>query len=295
MTTAAFRYIDPSSYDPNATKPFEKPWNKVDGPGISFKLKEVECHVEDLRGQETEFTVDNVGFAIYNAPANETSFTDEEQVTTSYFTEVENLLRERLPGIKRIVIFNHTIRRRSVESARNPVCLVHVDQTPAAAEARVRRHLPDEDATELLKGRYQIINVWRPIQNPASDFPLAVIDWRSTNPSDYVEVNLLYPKEYQEPGSIVSSPSSSSTDGYEVKREQYAIAPNKGHRFFYAKDMKPEEVMLIKCFDSSSHTMTAGATDIAHGACHTAFNDPQTQAGSPGRQSIEVRCLVFYD
>ncbi|CAG8123960.1 unnamed protein product [Penicillium salamii] len=58
--------------------------------------------------------------------------------------------------------------------------------------------------------------------------------------------------------------------------------------------MTPEEVMLIKCFDSRSHAMTDGETSIAHGACHTAFFDPQTKTGSPGRQSIEVRCLVFY-
>lgn len=70
---------------------------------------------------------------------------------------------------------------------------VHVDQTEGAAEARVRRHLGDE-ADELLKNRYQIINVWRPIENPATDFPLAVIDWRSTSPEDFIPVDLLYPK-----------------------------------------------------------------------------------------------------
>jgi hypothetical protein len=34
---------------------------------------------------------------------------------------------------------------------------------------------------------------WRPIENPASDFPLALIDWRSIAPSDFVKVDLLYP------------------------------------------------------------------------------------------------------
>jgi hypothetical protein len=29
MTTAAFKYIDRASYDPNATEPFKKPWGKV--------------------------------------------------------------------------------------------------------------------------------------------------------------------------------------------------------------------------------------------------------------------------
>ena len=71
--------------------------------------------------------------------------------------------------MKKVAIFDHTIRRRTPGSARSPVQLVHVDQTPRAAEARVRRHLPEDEVEELLKGRYKIINVWRPIENPASD------------------------------------------------------------------------------------------------------------------------------
>ncbi|KAG7106423.1 Aspirochlorine biosynthesis protein N like [Verticillium longisporum] len=71
---------------------------------------------------------------------------------------------------------------------------LHVDQTPWAAEARVRRHVEGPaEADRLLQGRYQIINVWRPIGHPASDFPLAVVDWRTTRPDDLVKVDLLYP------------------------------------------------------------------------------------------------------
>lgn len=296
MTTATFKYIDPSSYDPHATEPFKKPWSKVDGPGYSFKLTDHECAVENLRGHESEFSVDNAGFAVCRAPAKETAFTDDEQVRTGYYAEVEELLRKQLPGVKRVVIFDHTIRRRTKGSARSPVELVHVDQTPRAAEMRVRRHLPENEAAELLNGRYQIINVWRPIQNPASDFPLAVIDWRSTTPADFVKVDLLYPKNHRELGEVAPDPNSAQlTEGYEVTGETYAIAPHKKHHFYYQKDMTPEEVMLIKCFDSRSATMTDGQTEIAHGACHTAFFDPNTPAEAPGRQSIEVRCLVFYD
>ncbi|CAI7672407.1 unnamed protein product [Penicillium crustosum] len=293
MTTAAFRYIDRASYDPNATEPFKKPWGKVDGPGRSYQLTELERKVEDLRGQESHYTTDNSGFALYNSPAKETAFTDDAKVRAGYYAEVEELLRKKLPGVKKVAIFDHTIRRRTPGSARSPVQLVHVDQTPRAAEARVRRHLPEDEVEELLKGRYQIINVWRPIENPASDFPLALIDWRSIAPDDFVKVDLLYPKEWQEKGEVApDSESMFSTEGYEVKGETYAIAPNEGHRFFYAKDMTPEEVMFIKCFDSRSHTMTEGKTDIAHGSGHTAFFDPQTPAGSPGRQSIEFLSYI---
>ncbi|KAJ5473589.1 hypothetical protein N7475_003155 [Penicillium sp. IBT 31633x] len=296
MTTATFKYIDPASYDATATEPFKKPWGKVDGPGYSYKLTDRERKVSDLRGQESNFTTDNAGFAIYKSPAKETAFTDDAEVRSGYYAEVEALLREKLPGVKKVAIFDHTIRRRLPGSARSPVQLVHVDQTPQAAETRVRRHLPENEVDELLKGRYQIINVWRPIENPASDFPLALIDWRSIAPDDFVKVDLLYPKEWRESGEVAPDPESSfSTEGYEVKGETYAIAPNEEHRFYYAKDMTPDEAFFIKCFDSRSHTLTGGKTDIAHGSGHTAFFDPQTPAGSPGRQSIEVRCLVFYE
>lgn len=231
MTTATFKYIDPASYDPHATEPFKKPWGKVDGPGRSYNLTDRERKVENLRGQESEFTTDNSGFAVYNAPAKERLFTDDEAVKVGYYAEVEELLRKQLRGVKKVTIFDHTIRRRLPGSARSPVQLVHVDQTPAAAEKRVRRHLPEDEVEELLKGRYQIINVWRPIENPATDFPLAVVDWRSTKPDDFVKVDLLYPKEWAQGREVAPDPeSASSTDGYEVKGETFAIAPNEGRK-----------------------------------------------------------------
>lgn len=186
MTTSTFKYVDPTSYV-ESNEPFVKPWSKVDGPGWSFKFEDRESYVHDIRGSESQYHTDTSGFAVYNHPAKEKKFTDEAAVRSGYYEEVENILRSKLPGIKKVVIFDHTIRRRTKASPRQPVQQVHVDQTPGAAETRVRRHLPADEAEELLKGRYQIINVWRPIENPASDFPLAVIDWRSSEPSDFVK------------------------------------------------------------------------------------------------------------
>lgn len=296
MTTTTFRYIDPSSYDPRATEPFKRPWNKVDGPGFSYKLLPCPRNVQDIRGRESEFTTDNSGFAVYEAPSQETHFTNEEQIRTNYYNEIEDILRKTHDGIKKVVIFDHTIRRNIPGAARNPVQLVHIDQTPFAAELRVRRHLPEHEVQELLGGRYQIINVWRPIEHPASDFPLGVLDWRSTKPEDFVKVDLLYPKDADKRGEVAPDPESlDSAEGYEPRGEQYAIAPNDAHQFYYLRDMRPDEVMMIKCFDSRSHLVTGGETNIAHGSGHSAFIDPLTPADAPPRQSIEVRCLVFYD
>jgi hypothetical protein len=135
--------------------------------------------------------------------------------------------------------------------------------------------------------------------------PLAVIDWRSTSPSDFIPVDLMYPKrndsaspdsEDDDRGKEVLPDSNSytSTVGYEVKGETLGVAANEKHQFYYMKDMTPEEVMLLKCFDSRGEGMEQGVDGLALRTPHTAFVDPQTPPGAPGRQSIEVRCLVFY-
>lgn len=297
MTTSTFKHIDPS------TSISEKPWSKVDGPGMSFQMKDHQRSVHNIRDDADSFTTDNSGFAVYNTPAKEKLFTDDAAVREGYYQEVENMLRQRLPGIKKVFIFDHTIRRRNKDSPRQPVQQVHVDQTPAAAEVRVRRHLPHDEAEELLKGRYQIINVWRPIENPASDTPLAVIDWRSTSPSDFIPVDLMYPKRADSAmddddrgkEKLPDEQDWFSTEGYEVRGETLGVAASDQHKFFYMKDMTPDEVMLLKCFDSWGEGMPNGKKGLAVRTPHTAFIDPNTPEGAPGRQSIEVRCLVFYE
>lgn len=86
-----------------------------------------------------------------------------------------------------------------------------------------------------------------------------------------------------------------STEGYEVKGETLAVAPNDSHRFYYVKDMTPDDVMLLKCYDSRGEGQPGGRKGIAVRTPHTAFFDPDTPKEAPGRQSIEVRCLVFYE
>ena len=67
-------------------------------------------------------------------------------------------------GAVRVFIFDHTIRRQPKDERakgiqlRGPVRRVHIDQSYSASEQRVTHHLPEE-ANELLKKRFQIINV----------------------------------------------------------------------------------------------------------------------------------------
>lgn len=133
--------------------------------------------------------------------------------------------------------------------------------------------------------------------------PLAVVDWRSTSPQDFIPVDLMYPKradsvhDDDDRGKEVlpTDQSHASTDNYEVKGETLGVAPNEAHKFYYQKDMGTEEVCLLKCYDSFGEGEPDGKEGVAVRTPHTAFVDPETKADAPGRQSIEVRCLVFYE
>jgi hypothetical protein len=69
--------------------------------------------------------------------------------------------------------------------------------------------------------------------------------------------------------------------------EIYALKYNPAHHWFYAPAMMPDEVLLLKCFDSTKDGR-------ARFMPHTAFEDPAAPAGRLPRESIELRTLAFF-
>lgn len=65
--------------------------------------------VHDVRGRESEFTLDKNGFQFVKHESAEKDFTDHEKIEHEYYKEVEELLKKEL-GAKRVFIFDHTIR-----------------------------------------------------------------------------------------------------------------------------------------------------------------------------------------
>ena len=223
-----------------------------------------EVRLEDLRGQEHKFTLDNNAFDTYqNVPSEEYEFKDDERIKRVYYPEVEKLLLENVQGAKRVLLFDHTIRRPT--GNRNPVTRVHIDQTPFSAAERVKFHLPKE-AGELLQGRYRIINVWRPLNGPVMAFPLAVADSQTVRDEDLIPIEHRYPDR---------------------NGQTAAVQHNPDQKWYYWSGMKNEDRLLLKCYDSDETVGQWGRVP------HTAFENPNTPAGAVGRESIEVRALVF--
>ena len=141
---------------------------------------------------------------------------------------------------------------------------MHIDHTYEATIKRVHQLL-GADAPRLLQSRTRLINVWRPIGHPVFHRPLAVSDWRALDErTDLVPVRYLYPDR---------------------EGATFSVRYNPAHRWWYLSQQTPDEVTLIKCYDSE--------LDRARLTPHSAFLDKSSSPEMPTRESIEVRCLVF--
>jgi hypothetical protein len=229
--------------------------------------------ITDITGDEDSYTLDSHGFQYCRHASRESAFTDERAIQTTYYAECAQLLRD-ITGASRVHIFNHKVRRGPTQwhhlglknlANRGPVTRTHVDQSYAGAELRLRWEFPaGGEADELVKRRYQIINVWRPIETVLKD-PIAVAGAGSVPDKDLV-------------GAVMVE------DDFEG--ESWVVRYNPAHEWYYKHRMTPGDVLLIKCFDSDA--------SVARRALHSAFEDPAYR-DEVSRQSIEVRCLVCYD
>lgn len=228
--------------------------------------------VFDMRPIADGLSLDVQGFALVPAPTAMTDFYDEAQLRGTFYPEAENLVKQ-VTGATRVVVFDHTIRRREqgVEdrtqgSPRQPVTRIHGDYTEVSGPQRVR-DLMGAEADDLLTGRFAIINVWRPIRGPLFDAPLAVCDATSLAAGDLVAQDLIY---------------------RDRSGEIYGLTYNPAHRWYYAPAMQADEALLLKCYDSARDGR-------ARFMPHTSFADPNAPADMLPRESIELRTLVFFD
>lgn len=242
------RYVD----DPPPGVP---QWNGIDDPR--------RIRVEDARGREEEFTLDRNGFAIVKAASQVRDFYSPEEVERTYYSEIQQLLRDRL-GASKVFVFDHTVRNAGRQGAREPSRRVHNDHTINSAPRRVRDHLGAE-ADDLLKHRFGIVNVWCPIRGPVLDSPLALCDARTFTNDDLIASDLVYPH---------------------VRGETSSVEYKPGHRWYYFSNMQPDEALLIRVHDSADD----GRARLSF---HTSFENPLAP-DAPPRESIEARCLVFF-
>ncbi|KAF7502205.1 hypothetical protein GJ744_006746 [Endocarpon pusillum] len=247
--------------------------------GIQQSNFEMDKHesivIEDLRGRLDSLDFEDNGFTVLKLP-REVPYEDYYHPTnvSAYFQQIEELLQHHL-GASYVEVFRHGLRKRhptfpistgKVYEYDQPTSVAHVDTIPLETLEEVKRQHCRE-AGPLLKKRVQWVNIWKPLRGPLNDWPLAVCDTTSVNPTkDFEYADLLYPEFVTENCQVYFSPE---------------------YKWYYLSNHEIDELIVFK----QSDTLPTASPGVPH----SAFYNPNMTADEPPGESIEVRALVYYD
>ncbi len=231
--------------------------------------EEHDVTIADMRPIDDKLSFERNGFRLVTEPTAVTNFYDPEEVERVYLPEVVDLVK-RLTGAAKVITFGTMLRSDDpdVVDGRLPSFGAHIDYGDRTVRQVSKDILGEEEAEKWLKGRYMLINVWRPIRT-VERTPLALCDASTVHREDIFE---------SEVRGGLGDPNRASLYGFN-------LAYNPEHRWYYVPHMRPDEVLAFKLFDSDPSQVQLTA--------HSAFEDPETHPDAPARESIELRTISF--
>lgn len=235
--------------------------------------------IRDVRPVADRLRLDDEGFELHSRRSGFTEFYDEAAVRERYYPEVQTVM-QTITGALAVIVFDHNVRSaeraaRAEPGVRLPVDQVHNDYTERSGPKRKQEVLDAAGRSDLADRRVAFVNLWRPIVGPVLDNPLGVCEARSVAPEDLVATDI---DHFGEEDLTVPR----------HRGEIYSVRHNPAHRWFYVSEMRPEEFLLLKCYDS-------GADGRARFLPHTGFRNPACPSQFIPRESIEARTLVIFD
>jgi hypothetical protein len=243
---------------------------------LTFEYADEEI-VHDIGEPSSDYKLDVHGFTYlkHQSQLRADQFDDAEKINQIYIPECEELLKRYVDDVDQVYVYNWRLRKTedrgrqgTMVNFEDPLFAlgaavhVHIDQSPSTVVERIGFSLPDQ-ADFLLRGRVQHINIWRPLNGPIEDYPLAVCDGRTVPVSNTLETDRIS-RRYQ--------------------GDTLFTTFQKGYEWYFLNGQKNDEPVLFKSFDSKE--------DVTGYAPHVSFPVPSTEK-LRGRESIEARCLVF--
>jgi hypothetical protein len=232
----------------------------------------VEDHVvpiHDAREAAQDLALETNGFVLLKRPTACVNFSDPDEVKRVYYPEIEALVKE-LTDARRVLIFGDIVRSDSADTpdGRQPARGAHVDYDEATCRMWTEMLAGKEEADDLLKGRFMLMNLWRPIRT-VEKTPLALCDASTV-----------------EKGDLNPSQIMSGLNGTAPTMSGYNLHYSPRHRWYYTPRMQPDEILAFKLCDSDRGRVQWTG--------HTAFDDPTSPPDARPRQSIEIRTISFF-
>lgn len=197
-----------------------------------------------------------------------------------YVKEIEEWLKE-LTGADKVIAFGPTLRQTEPQPGTHyqpPGRDVHIDYKDDRSHRMAKTFITGSDEPDFQYSRFQCINLWRAISPPPQDWPLAICDAQSVAPDEGTQNLMIRVDKLPELDKL------GPIDNEDSLPAAYLFTYKQGHRWYYFSDMKPNELLLFKLYDSAN----------PHGRCpHAAFLDEGREGAIP-RESVELRTILYF-
>jgi len=235
--------------------------------------------------------MDRLGLSMAHLESKCRNFYDSKEVEAVYYPEIEKLLLEFFPGATDALVYNHDVfdkdyqgDRSEDQEAKNPgvtnyIFRVHNDLNDNSGRVRCRellvsnlrnfgreQHYTEAEADAKMSRRFMSINLAKPMET-IGQYPFVLCAWPSFAKQPYINNYRIYDDRVGETTRFTYSPD---------------------HQWYWFPQQKPNEVSMLKCYDS----VTDGS--VSRWSFHSAAYDPTAPTDAPCRKNIVVRSFVFF-
>ena len=284
------------------------------GAVASMKPTRVQIHnARRLNNQSLSTT----GWFLFKYLPKVKDWYNDGKVVKEYYNDLEHVL-EDLTGCDKAIVAGHFARDVSsdeiVEASRGyidklgtggfsggSITVAHNDFTPGyksllinyltggdlAVENGIQAFKDPKELnphglseTELEDSRIMVVNIWRGTDRyPLQGKVLALCDKSTIGTSD------LFPSNFGENNVGSSTKDSEFSNEIKAVNEYYMAKENPQHRWYYFPDMKMDENIILRTYDSSEENLAP---------CHCAFEDESTIKFAKPRRSCEARVILVF-
>jgi hypothetical protein len=236
--------------------------------------------------------MDRLGVALAHCESACTNFYDAAEVERVFYPEMEKLLLEFYPDATDALVYNHDVFDKDYEGDRmedqenkNPgvnaayANLVHNDLNDNSGRVRCRELLTrnlrnfgreqnytEAEADEKMSRRFLSINLAKPMETVEQN-PFVLCAWPSFADQPYINNYRIY-------------------DDRVGETTRFTYRPD--HEWYWFPQQKPNEVSMLKCYDS----ITDGS--VSRWSFHTACIDHTAPEDARCRKNVVVRAFVFF-
>lgn len=262
--------------------PDEKATSRIVPNYENVPMVSYDVTIRNARPIANELSLDREGFVLVQHQTSCADIRDPEIMRGKY-------LEEMVPFIKSYFNESWVVPRRSgvylrlaagaaipktgwntVSGVREPAGMAHIDYASVAGPMIAAAENQSQGIPIRPYSRLMLIQAWRVLSPPPQDFPLAFCDASTTLETDVAVVD--YVSNKNEPSTAAKST---------------VLRFNPAQRWYYFPEMRPEELILFKGYDSDAHYDPQ--------APHSAFDDRHTFSNAKPRESVEARFFVYYD